>query len=251
MSMKYLGPTFDIHMGGVDLIFPHHQNEIAQSEGATGKKFVNYWIHNEHLLVDGKKMSKSLGNFHTLKDVLDRGHDPVAIRYILIATHYRQQLNFTFEELKNGENTVKKLWAFMDRLASQKNFEKHDIKLSSAVKKSKEDFEKSMNDDLNTPEAMKAVFKLVKLANKSLESGHLDKRNVKEVLEAMESFDEVLGILKHEHGKIPMEIVRLVAMREGARKEKDFKTADKIRMEIAEKGWILEDTPQGPRVKKK
>src|SRR3989339_634161 len=159
MSMKYLGETFDIHGGGVDLIFPHHENEIAQSEGATGKKFVKYWIHNEHLLVDGKKMSKSLGNFYTLRDVIEKGHARNAIRYLLLTTHYRQKLNFTFESLKSAENTVNKINEFARRLKEISDLpDAGKNSISALIKKAEADFEKAMDDDLNISEAVAVLF---------------------------------------------------------------------------------------------
>ena len=248
MSMKYLGETFDIHGGGVDLIFPHHENEIAQSEGATGKKFVKYWIHNEHLLVDGKKMSKSLGNFYTLRDVIEKGHARNAIRYLLLTTHYRQKLNFTFESLKSAENTVNKINEFARRLK-----EISDLPgagkggISALIKKAEADFEKAMDDDLNISEAVAVLFGFETEINKLIKGGKLGKNGAMDALELMKKFDTVLGILSFGEEKISNEIEKLINERENARKAKDWAGADRIRDALEKKGIILEDTKQGTR----
>ena len=161
MSMRYLGPSLDIHTGGVDLIFPHHQNEIAQSEAATGKKFVKYWMHNEHLMVDGQKMSKSLGNFYTLRDLVKKGHDPMAIRYLLLASHYRQKLNLTDESLKSAAQSLERIREFASRSASGND----GSGIGTIVKKAKSGFESAMDDDLNTPLALSVVFDFIREAN--------------------------------------------------------------------------------------
>lgn len=246
MSMKYLGETFDIHCGGVDLIFPHHENEIAQSEAYSGKKFVNYWLHNEHLLVDGRKMSKSLGNFYTLKDLLAKGAQPRAIRYLLLSTHYRQQLNFTFKALESAANTIKRLDDFIVAVKSIKTEKKADAKVGKLIKDVKEKFEKEMDDDLNISNALAAIFDFMREINK-LELG---KSDAKKVYEAMMGFDKVLGVLEQKGEEISDKIKSLIEEREKARKEKDYAKADEIREELKEKGIVLEDTKEGVRWKK-
>lgn len=245
MSSKYLGQPFDIHTGGVDLIFPHHENEIAQSEGANDKKFVNYWLHCEHLLVDGRKMSKSLGNFYTLRDLLKQGLKPKAIRYVLMTTHYKQQLNFTIESVRSAENAVQRLQDFMIKL-DECNGKGADIK--KWVSKVKKDFEIAMDNNLEISQALAAIFDFVKEINKIMEK--LSKKNAKEIKDLMMDFDKILAVLETKKEKLSEDIDALVKKREEARKNKDFKTADKIRDQLKEKGIILEDTPQGIRWKK-
>ena len=255
MSMKYLGDTFDIHAGGVDLVFPHHENEIAQSVSATGKRFVNYWVHNEHLLVEGRKMSKSLGNFYTLRDLLERGHDPNAIRYLLLSSHYRQKLNFTFKRLNAARNTVQRLSDFLDRIKNAGGLvgKEWNEKLHKETIKTKERFDDAMDDDLNTPRALAAMFNLVNRTNRAIENKNASKENLEEVYDLFMKFDSVLKILEHrEHKKdeIPEELEELIKRREEARKRRDWETADSIRALLKEKGVIIEDTPDGPRWKK-
>jgi cysteinyl-tRNA synthetase len=250
MSTKHLGETFDIHSGGEDLKFPHHENEIAQSEGASGRPFVNYWLHNAFLMVDGKKMSKSLGNFYTLRDVLAKGADPKAVRWLLMSAQYREPLNFTFNALDGAKKTVDGLLDFMDRLKEAKAAGKHNEAVSKATKESIEGFEAAMDDDLNVPVALKAVFKLVSETNKALDKGGMDNHNKKEVLDAMEGFDSVLGVLRREAIEAPAEVKALAAEREKARKAKQWKKADELRAQIAAKGWVVEDMPEGYRLRK-
>jgi cysteinyl-tRNA synthetase len=253
MSMKYLGSTFDIHTGGVDLIFPHHENEIAQSEGATGKRFVRCWMHNEHLLVDGQKMAKSAGNFFTLRDLLRKGHSPKAIRHLLLSGHYRAKLNFTSEALKSAEETVKGMESFVAEMRAAKgsgrNPEVH--KLAEAARK---EFEKALDDDLNTPLALKAAFDMIKAVNRL---GALSQEDAKHVLEALFDMDRVLGLGLSEAGKVwhsPEEaepdIRGLILKREEHRGRKDWKAADHIRDSLRKKGIVVEDTEKGPRWKK-
>ena len=244
MSMKYFGPTFDIHTGGVDLIFPHHQNEIAQSEGATGKPFVKYWLHNEHLLVDGQKMSKSAGNFYTLRDLIKKGHDKMAIRYLLLASHYRQKLNLTEEALKAAGQSVDRLREFVANAQAGKDGKE----MAKLAKKAKHGFEKAMDDDLNAPEALSAVFEFVRQANKAGAG--------RKALRFMLDIDKVLGLRLGEAdkwlpaGKAAPAVRKLILERERCRKEKDWKRADSIREQLRKKGIIVEDTEKGPRWKK-
>ncbi|MDP7506080.1 MAG: cysteine--tRNA ligase [Candidatus Woesearchaeota archaeon] len=244
MSMKYLGNNFDIHTGGVDLVFPHHQNEIAQSGAATGKKFVNYWIHNEWLLVEGKKMSKSLNNFYTLRDLLEKGYSSVAVRYLLMSTHYRQRLNFTLDCLEAAKNSVTRINDFVFNLKNVKRKE-NNKKVDVLIKKAKERFESAMDNDIGIPEALASVFDFVRDINKE----NISKSDAKEVIALMKGFDKVLGILKQDE-KVPEGIKKLVGQREKARKEKDWDKADKIREEIKKKGFGVEDSDTGARIKK-
>ncbi len=248
MSTKYLGETLDIHTGGIDLIFPHHQNEIAQSEGANGKKFVNYWLHCDYLIVDGKKMSKSLGNFYTLRDVLEKGYDARAVRYVLLATHYKQKLNFTFKGIEAAQNVIERFRDFFLKLKEASGKDNKDI--SKLIKKVKENFEKAMDDNLNMSEALAKIFDFMKDINKFLKDNKLSKKDADSVLKVMKEFDSVLGIMEFKEEKIDNNIEKLIKEREEARKNKDFATADKIRDDLKKKGILLEDTPQGVRWKK-
>jgi len=247
MSMKYLGSTFDIHTGGVDLIFPHHENEIAQSEAYSGKKFVNYWSHNEHLIVDNKKMSKSLGNFYTLRDLLEKGYSPRSIRYVLLATHYRQKLNFTFESLKAAENSIKRLDEFMVKLKDVKG-EKNNKEIYVLIEKAKSDFEDAMDDDLNVSIALSVMFDFVKKINTFIMNENISKKDAEKAIALMHDFDSVFGILKEgEKEEISKEIEQLIEKRQEARKNKNWAEADRIRDELKEKGIILKDAKDGVR----
>ena len=248
MSMKYLGETFDIHCGGVDNIFPHHENEIAQSEAATGKKFVNYWLHNEHLLVEGKRMAKRFGNFYTLRDLLKKGCDPKAIRYLLLSTHYRQQFNFTFEGLEAAKSAIDRLANVMRRLQDANGKGKGE-QLSQLLSKFESCFGEAMDDDLNVNAAFAALFDFVRDINNLLDANELSKEEAERVYSLLESFDKVLGVVgevKREE-TLPKEIEALVTKREEARKAKDWKTADEIRQQLKDMRVIVEDTPQGVR----
>lgn len=244
MSMEYLGQTFDIHTGGVDNIFPHHENEIAQSEAANGVRFVDYWLHAEHLQVDGRKMSKSLSNFYTLKDIGAKGYDPLVFRYLVLGAHYRSKLNFTWQAMDTAKITLENLYDFMCRLDRTKV-----CGLDEAVARAKDTFAEALNDDLNTPVALAAVFGLVKEVNVQGSGG-------KEVWDAMLEFDKVLGLRLAEHAdsvrsEVPQEVLDLLEQRQHARRSKDFAASDRIRDELLAKGWVVEDTPEGPRVKPK
>ena len=249
MSMKYLGEHFDIHAGGIDLVFPHHENEIAQSEAYSGKKFVNYWFHNEHLLVNGQKMSKSLGNFFTLRDLLGKGYNPIAIRYLLLSANYRVQLNFTEETVKSSENAIQRLNDFMVKLREIK-VENENKNIKKLIDKSKKYFEKSMDDNLNISGALAVVFDFVKEINTLMMEGKIGKNNSKEIIELMNNFDKVLGVLDEKDEKLSEELKKLIDEREKARKEKNFARADEIRENLKSKGIILEDTKEGVRWKK-
>jgi cysteinyl-tRNA synthetase len=248
MSTKYLGETFDIHCGGVDNMFPHHENEIAQSEAATGKKFVNYWMHNEHLQVEGKKMSKRFGNFYTLRDLLAKGYDPIAIRYLLMSTHYRQQFNFTFEGLEAAKSALERLRNFVRRLHETEGKES-DGKVASQIAKLETCFGTSMDDDLNIAIALSSLFDFVREINTLLDANTISEEEAAAVGGVMMRLDEVLGVI----GKVeveealPTDIDTLVQKREAARKAKNWKEADAIRAQLKSMGIVLEDTAQGVR----
>ncbi len=251
MSIKNLGKTFDIHCGGIDLVFPHHQNEIAQSEGWTGKKFVNYWLHNEWLLVNGQKMSKSLGNFYTLRDVLAKGFPAVAVRYLLLSTHYRQQLNFTFEGIDAAKASVDRLNELIRKLQEVKSGSKSSVLIKKEIDAAEAAFEKAMDDDLNISEALAAVFELVKSINQHIDNNSIDKKSAAAALEFLGKVDSVLVVMDFEAGeKLPNELLQLIEKREHLRKEKKFAEADKIRAKLQEKSIQLDDTPEGVRWKR-
>ncbi|MEK6837182.1 MAG: cysteine--tRNA ligase, partial [Nanoarchaeota archaeon] len=250
MSIKNLGSTFDIHCGGIDLTFPHHQNEIAQSEGWTGKKFVNYWLHNEWLLVNGQKMSKSLGNFYTLRDVLGKGYSPVAVRYLLLSTHYRQQLNFTFEGIEAAKAAVERLNELVRKLRDVKGGKKSAL-IKKEIAAAQAAFEKAMDDDLNISEALAAVFEFVRQINYHIDSQTIDKKSEAAALNLLQKFDTVLGVMSFAADeKLPQELMKLIEEREKLRKLGNFVAADKIRSQLSEKGIQLDDTPEGVRWKK-
>lgn len=253
MSMKYLGETFDIHTGGVDNIFPHHENEIAQSEALTGKPFANYWMHNEHLLIKGERMGKSLQNFYTLQDLIDRGYALLAVRYLLMATHYRKQLHFTFEGLKAANNALQRLYDFMNRLGEAQDGDGEDV--SELAEGAKTEFEEAMDDDLDINRALSAVFKLVREINTLGDEEKLRREGADQIKNLMMNFDRVLGVLgdfwKIREEKLSKRAEEWIRKREIARKNTDWKTADAIRdMLLQEEGIVLEDTPEGVRWKR-
>ncbi len=248
MALKYLGETIDIHSGGVDLIFPHHENEIAQSEAVTGKPFARFWLHSEHLMVEGRKMAKSLGNFYTLRDLLKMGYSPKAIRFLLLSTHYRQQLNFTFEALKAAEKTVERLQIFMERL-KEANGTGCGKQIEKLMEKVKEEFETALDDDLDINTALASLFEFIREVNKLIDENKLSKQEARMVRELMLKFDKVLGVIGEEEKEeeLPKEIMELIRKREEARKRKEWKTADQIREKLREMGIIIEDTPTGTK----
>jgi cysteinyl-tRNA synthetase len=252
MSMKYLGETFDIHAGGIDLVFPHHENEIAQSEGATGKQFVRYWIHFEHLKVDGETMSKSKGNYYTFRDVTARGFSPAAIRYFLLSVPYNKQLNFTFEALAGAEKTVESLRDFRARLSEAKTEPGLNQELHEAANRALKEFEEGMDDDLNTSIALAAIHNLSREVNTALARKRVKEENKRELLELLARFDTVLNVLgNQEREMLDSEVQALIDERQEARHRRDFARADEIRVELADKGIILEDTKDGVRWKRK
>ena len=253
MSMKYLGDSFDIHTGGVDNIFPHHENEIAQSEAYSGKKFVNYWLHSEHLLVDNKKMSKSLGNFYTLRDLVDRGFSPLSVRYLYISTHYRSKLNFTLQGLSAAQNTINGLMDFLARLKHLPESPTSAAPIDPLLKKALVEFEEKMADDLNTPQALSVLFTLVSEVNKHIDAGALSYSDGEKVAHFLFKADNILGLNLSsvlEHDDIDAGDKMLIHEREIARSQRNFKRSDEIRDILSKKGLYLKDTPAGTIWKK-
>jgi cysteinyl-tRNA synthetase len=259
MAMKFLGETIDIHTGGIDLAFPHHENEIAQSEAATGKPFVRYWLHAEHLLVEGEKMSKSLGNFYTLRDLFAKGYKPSALRFALASVPYRRQLNFTFDGLQQATSSVERLRNFAARLKNEKFPAGSQKSIAERIAKAADDFDAGLADDLNTAEALAAVFDFVREANIAMDKGEFRQGEVKAAQDFLATFDRVFAVLEDNDaeklkalgygvdaaGPDEAEIEKLVAQRQVARKKKDFAESDRIRNELLSRGIILEDTKDG------
>ncbi len=252
MAMKYLGETFDIHAGGIDLQFPHHENEIAQSEGATGKLFAKYWLHGEFLKIENEKMSKSLGNDFTLRDIISRGFKPLAIRYLLFSVPYDKQLNFTFDNLKGAENTVERLHDFKKRLQEAHLTDGINPDLQEKVKGFLRDFEEAMDDNLNTSVGLAALHNLVREVNTALAHEVVCTEDRSEILHILDKFDSVFGIFgESEEEILDAEIEALIEERQEARRNRNFSRSDEIRDLLAEKGIILEDTKDGVRWKRK
>ncbi len=249
MSMKYLGAHFDIHMGGVDNIFPHHENEIAQSECANGQKFVNYWLHCQHLIVDNKKMSKSLGNFYTLADLQQRGLDPMALRYLLISTHYRKLLNFTFANLEMAGQALNRI---RNSIFSLKNISKpgqDTVEIARLISASQDEFTEHMSNDFNVSGALGVLFDFIHGINQQM--NELSQKDAAAVLAFLNRLDKVLGVLGQDAAApLAAAIEEKIAQRQAARKNKDFARADAIRSELKELGIVLLDTPSGVKWKK-
>lgn len=240
MSVKYLGQPFDIHAGAVDLIFPHHENEIAQSEGALKKQFAKYFIHGEHLLVNGEKMSKSSGNIFTLRDFMKKNINPLALRYLILTAHYRSKLNFTWEALHAAENSLNRIYNFIQKLKTEKiNF------TATHSARFKKEFEKAIYDDLNTPKTLAIMWKIISAYNKNPQ-----KFNPTKILNLFYEFDKIFGLnlKKIKIERTPKEINILVKQREKARENKNFEEADKIREKLREIGWTIEDTAEGTKI---
>jgi len=248
MSMRYLGETFDIHCGGVDNIFPHHENEIAQSEAATGKPFVNYWLHNEHLLVEGKRMAKRFGNYYTLRDLLVKGYDPMAIRFLLLSTHYRQQFNFTLEGLEAAKSAVDRLQNFMRRLHDADGLGTNG-KVAKLNDEIEAEFGAAMNDDLNVGVAVAKFFDFVREVNALLDANAVSRREADSIIEMITGLDSALGVIRVVSAEevLPEVAKALIAEREEARKSKDWKKADDIRVRLRALGVVVEDTSAGVR----
>jgi len=247
MSMQYLGNTLDIHTGGVDNIFPHHQNEIAQSEGATGETFTKYWMHSRHLMVNGAKMSKSLGNFYTLNDLRERGITPEEFRFFVVTNHYQTSLNFTNEAVKASAKGRQGLLEFVERL-KEVNLESGGIDTEPLISEMFAKFEEGMDDDLNTPKAIAAIFDLTRDANKAIDDGKLDKVGASKLLDAMNKVNTVFAFLEGSESDIPQEIQELLDQRAEARANKDWAKSDELRDKIASLGFIVKDTSSGQRV---
>ena len=259
MSMAALGETIDIHTGGIDLVFPHHENEIAQSEAATGKPFVRYWLHAEHLLVEGEKMSKSLGNFFTLRDLFAKGQRPSTIRLLLASVPYRRQFNFTQDSLQQAASSVERLRNFVARLKSGKFPPGASDAVAERARRAQAEFDAGLSDDLNTAVALAAIFDLVRDVNTAIDRGEFLAGDAGPVLAALARFDQIFGVLTDDDaeklcaaGAAPAtdqisdaEVERLIAEREAARKRRDFAASDGLRQELADRGIILEDTRDG------
>jgi cysteinyl-tRNA synthetase len=293
MSIKYLGETFDIHTGGVDNIFPHHENEIAQSEAYTGRPFVRYWLHSAHLLVESEKMAKSLGNFYTLRELLEQGHDPRAIRWLLLGTHYRRNLNFSFDGIAVAAREVARLDDFRRRLDEElaKSGEPGAARaaageaagalgprlsdppagagggsrpsggdpgapgsgsaLAEQIRSAEEEFSQCLADDLNISSAVGAVFRMVRDTNAALDRGSAGRAEIQSASEALDRFDGVLAVLDRTPAVLDEEVEGMIRRRQEARRTRDFAEADSIRDELASRGILLEDTPQGVRWKRR
>ena len=252
MSMKYLGETFDIHCGGVDLIFPHHENEIAQSEGATGKPFVNYWLHGEHLKINGESMSKSKGNYYTFRDLTRQGFTPAAIRYALFSAPYRKQINFTLDGLRGHEKTVASLQDFRARLEEARTEAGSNPAMRAVAARALEEFTNGLDDDLNTSVALAAVHNLSREVNTALDNHALRADDRSDLLALIARFDSVLNIFGHtEREMLDAEIQALIDERQQARHRRDFARGDEIRDQLAARGIILEDTRDGVRWKRR
>ncbi len=259
MSMHYLGETIDIHTGGIDLAFPHHENEIAQSEAATGKPFVRCWLHAEHLLVDGEKMSKSAGNFYTLRDLFAKGHKPSSIRYLLASVPYRRQLNFTMDGLQQAASSVERLRNFAARLRAEKFPAGETPAMAARAAEAVAQFEAGLADDLNTAQALAAIFDLVRDANTAMDRGECRAGDAAPVLGALEKFDRIFAVLEDQDATrlralgygggseeiSDAEVERMIAERQAARARRDFTTSDRIRQQLLDRGIILEDTRDG------
>jgi cysteinyl-tRNA synthetase len=259
MAMKYLGETLDIHTGGIDLAFPHHENEIAQSEAATGKPFVRYWMHAEHLLVEGEKMSKSLGNFYTLRDLFAKGYKPSALRFALGSVPYRKQLNFTFDGLQQAASSVERLRNFAARLVQGKFPMGKQKGMAARVAEAAEEFDAGLSDDLNTARALAAAFDLLRETNIAMDKGDFRQGDVAAVREFLAKFDRIFAVMGDNDaeklralgfgadggGPSDVEIEKLIAERQAARQRRDFAASDRIRKELADRGILIEDLKDG------
>lgn len=254
MSKKYLGETIDIHGGGQDLIFPHHENEIAQSEGASGKPFARYWIHNGYINVDNQKMSKSLGNFFTIRDI-SKQFDLEVVRFFMLSAHYRNPVNFSQELLRQAQSALDRLYnarnnaQYLMKNTTSKKQDQEEIQWIEDIQLYRKQFKKAMEDDINTADALAAIFDLVKEMNRYLNA---DKNllTIESAYDLLMELTEVLGLVQRQEDGLDQEIEQLIEKRQQARKEKDFALADKIRDQLKEQGIIIEDTPQGVKWKR-
>lgn len=247
MATKLLGPTIDIHCGGVDNMFPHHENEIAQSECCSGKHFVRYWLHAEHLLVDHKKMSKSLGNFYTLRDLLKKGYTGMEVRYLLLSSHYRMQLNFTLAGLDAARASLRRIQDLVLRLKSIKQKRPR----SSLLTRAQEEFKNALADDLNMSAALATLFELVRELNILCDEDQLGQEEAEDALALLADWDRVLGVLPLQEEEVPADLTECLQRREEARRAKNWSLSDQMRDTIHARGYLIEDTPQGARLKKK
>jgi cysteinyl-tRNA synthetase len=257
MALRLLGePPIDIHGGGIDLIFPHHENEIAQAEGATGKPFVRCWFHVEFLNLDNEKMSKSLGNIFTVRDVIDLGYRASALRYLLLSVHYRKQLTFSWEILDQAENALTRLADFVARLDTVAGGAAHEA-ITDRLDRGRREFRDLVLRDLNVPGALGVVFDLVREMNAAIDQGDVGQSDARVIRAAFDDFDRVLGVLalrRQEDAAPPVpvaEIERLIEARRDARKARDFQRADQIRADLDARGIVLEDSAAGTRWKRK
>jgi cysteinyl-tRNA synthetase len=247
MSTKIFGPSLDIHCGGVDNMFPHHENEIAQSECCTGHHFVRIWAHAEHLLVDHKKMSKRLGNFYTLRDLLDKGYTGQEVRYLLLSTHYRTQLNFTFAGLDAARSSLSRIFDLISRLKEIKTPGNSSFDFEAPNRQ----FKEAIGDDLNTSAALSILFDLIRSLNTFCDEKKLTQVDAQKALSLISSWDEVLGVLTPKEEEIPSDLLSFLEQREKARREKNWALSDQMRDAILSRGYQIEDTPTGARLKRK
>jgi cysteinyl-tRNA synthetase len=253
MAMKHLGETLDIHCGGVDNIFPHHENEIAQSEAVSGHTFVRFWIHGEHLLVEGEKMAKSKGNFYTLRDLLEKGYEPLEIRYLLVSVRYRKQLNFTLDGLREAKAALDRIREFLFRLTTAKLHPGSNSAMAEAIRRAREEFEAALDDDLNTSAALAALFVLIGECNVAIGAGQLQENDRNEILKWFRIIDERLAIIPPMEQVVQNdeEIEALITRRNEARRNRDFGMSDQIRQELLQRGVLIEDTREGTRWRRK
>ena len=249
MAMALLGETIDIHCGGVDNCFPHHENEIAQSEAYTGKVFVRHWMHSEHLLVDHKKMAKSAGNFYTLRDLLKRGFSGDEVRYLLLSTHYRAQMNFTFAGLDGARSALQRVRDFVLRLREVRTEVKHD-RAAELLGRAREQFREAMADDLNVSAALGALFELIREMNIVADAGNLGVQSAEQALELLASWNQIIAVLPLSQEQAPAHLLALLSQREEARRAKNWALSDSLRDQITAAGYVIEDTVQGARLKK-
>jgi len=250
MSAKYLGEHFDIHCGGVDNIFPHHENEIAQSEAFFGKSFVNTWLHCRHLIVDGEKMSKSKGNFYTLEDLFKRKADPMVLRFLLLSTHYRKRLNFTFKALDQAGASLQRIRDFLFALEKRKYDKGENKDISVLIEETKKKFMAGLGDDLNISVALSAFFEMIRKVNILMSDEKVYSGDVEQLVAFNRSIDTVLAVLPKKEEALPPELARKIEEREKARAQKNFELADRIREELLGQGILLEDTKDGVRWKR-
>jgi cysteinyl-tRNA synthetase len=255
MSMKYLGETFDIHCGGVDLIFPHHENEIAQSEGATGKPFAKYWMHNGHINVDNRKMSKSLGNFFTVREIAAE-YDLEAVRMFMLSAQYRSPINLSRDLTAQARASLERLYTartnalFLLEAAPERAMTPEEEAFAARGREALARFDEAMDDDLNTADALGVIFDWARDMNVTLSAGAPSKAAIRAGLDALGEMTGVLGILTKKLDTTPEDVRSLVEARQAAKKERRFADADRIRGEVLAKGYVIEDTPAGPKVRK-